>query len=100
MNWIKNSTQFLFIHNIFFQNQASYRFIGINCFFRNVCCFFITYMRTNRCNDSYTVFYQLTTSFFIGRNSYDTIIYECLNCIAKRIDRLEHTIENDRLKCI
>ena len=24
-------------------------------------------------NGSYTVFYQLTTSFFIGRNSYDTI---------------------------
>ena len=100
MDRIKNTIEFILVHKLFLQNQTSYRFACLNCLFCNICSLLISKMRTDRSDNTYTVFYQITASFFICCNPYNTIIYKCLNCLAKSIDRLEHTIENNRLKCI
>ena len=100
MDRIQNTIKFILVHKLFFQNQTSYRFACLNCLFCNIRSLLISKMGADCSDNTYTVFYQITASFLICRNSYNTIIYQCLDCIAKSIDRLKHAIENNRLKRI
>ena len=60
MDWIQNTIKFILIHKLFLQNQASYRFTCLNCLFCNIRSLLIPKMRTDRSNNTYTVFYQIT----------------------------------------
>ncbi len=101
MDRIQNTIKFILVHKLFFQNQTSYRFACLNCLFCDIIrSLLISKMGADCSDNTYTVFYQITASFSFCRNSYNTIIHQCLDCIAKSIDRLEHAIENNRLKRI
>ena len=82
MDRIQNAIKFILVHKLFFQNQTSYRFACLNCLFCDIRSLLISKMGADCSDNTYTVFYQITASFFICRNSYNTIIYQCLDCIA------------------
>ena len=86
MKWIQNAVHLLFIQQVFLQNQIPDRSTGLYGLLSNICSFLIADIRSDGCDDAYTVFNQIAAACLICRNTCNTVFHKSMHRIGQRIN--------------